>query len=77
LGVSINDDIVSELQDASKGADIVRAVRQSFYLATSISPLLALIPRKYHAHSIAYKKEALIAVSLILPNPYIYLTQFI
>lgn len=59
----MNEDIVDELRQSTTSTHLVRAVRQSFYLATSISPLLALIPKKYSSESISFRKEALVAVS--------------
>ena len=58
---------LDELMDASTGENsIVKAVRQAFYIATSISPLLMLVPIKYHAVRNTIRKDALIAVSNVM-----------
>jgi hypothetical protein len=58
---------LDELMDASTGENsIVKAVRQAFYIATSISPLLMLVPKKYHAARNTIRKDALVAVSNVM-----------
>jgi hypothetical protein len=64
LGVQLSTTALEELKVASTASGLVKSVRQAFYLATSVSPLLALIPKKYNAKSVVFKKEALVAVSL-------------
>jgi hypothetical protein len=61
--VTIESSALEELKMASSATGLVKSVRQAFHLATSISPLLALVPKKYNAKSVVYKREALVAVS--------------
>jgi hypothetical protein len=60
-------DLSSELLAAIENSSLfLKSVRQCFYLATAVSPLLMLMPKKYHVES--FRKEALIAVSLFLEH---------
>lgn len=57
---------LDELMNASNGDNsIVKGVRNAFYVATSISPLLMLVPKKYHAVRNTFRKDALVAVSIL------------
>jgi hypothetical protein len=53
------------MEDLKVGIDtnILRAVGCCFFLATSVSPLLMLMPRKYYAEGLAIRRDALLAVS--------------
>jgi hypothetical protein len=61
--VTVSDIALDELKAASAASGLVKSVRQAFQLATSVSPLLALVPKKYNAKSVNFKREALVAVS--------------
>lgn len=57
---------LDELMNASNGDNsIVKGVRNAFYVATSISPLLMLVPKKYHSVRNTFRKDALVAVSIL------------
>jgi hypothetical protein len=62
--VTIPQDILDELRAISGSLNIVRSVRQAFYVSTSISPLAMLVPKKYHSATNSIRKEALVAVSI-------------
>jgi hypothetical protein len=62
LGVTLTHEAMGQLKEAM-GTNILRAVGGCFMLATSVSPLLMLIPKKYHAKGIAFRRDALVAVS--------------
>jgi hypothetical protein len=67
FGIAVSPEAMQELLNASGGeVSIVKAVRQAFYIATSISPLLMLVPKKYHALRQTIRKDALVAVSLLV-----------
>jgi hypothetical protein len=61
--MTIPQGILDELRSISGSLNIVKSVRQVFYLSTSISPLVILVPKKYHSVTNTYRKEALVAVN--------------
>lgn len=64
FGITIPQEALGELKNASSPElSIVKGVRQAFYIATAISPLLMLVPKKYHALRQTIRKDALVAVS--------------
>jgi hypothetical protein len=62
MGVNLTQEAIRQLQEVV-GTNILRAVARCFMLATSVSPLLMLIPKKYHAEGVAFRRDALLAVS--------------
>ena len=63
-GMTISQTALDVLQTASTSTGIVKSVQMAFHLATSISPLVALLPNKHNAKSVAFRKEALVAVGV-------------
>ena len=64
FGIFIPHEALEELKSASSPEmSIVKGMRQAFYIATSISSLLMLVPKKYHALWQTIQKDTLVAVS--------------